>query len=205
MILQSDPRWATARLGHVTASRMGDMLAKTQKGWGAARANYAAELVAERLTGKAGERYVNGAMQWGIDTETEARAAYAFYRDASPSAAAFVVHPMIPFAGASPDGFVGELGLVEFKCPNTSTHIDTLLGGGIPEKYRLQMQWQLACTGREWCDFASYDPRLPENMRLFVRRFEADREEIARLERETRAFLTEIADTLAALEKKYAA
>lgn len=205
MILQSDPAWAEARLGHVTASRMGDMLARTQKGWGAARANYAAELVAERLTGKPAERYVNGAMQWGIDTETEARACYAFYRDASPSASAFILHPTISFAGASPDGFVGEDGLVEFKCPNTATHIDTLLGGGIPEKYRLQMQWQMACAGRAWCDFVSYDPRLPENMRLFVRRFERDDAEIARLERETRAFLAEIEDTLAALRTKYAA
>lgn len=205
MILQSDPAWATARLGHVTASRMGDMLAKTRTGWGASRANYAAELVAERLTGAASERYVNGAMQWGIDTEAAARTAYEFQIDAACEPAAFIKHERVPWAGASPDGFVKGDGLVEFKCPNTATHIDTLLGGGIPEKYRWQMQWQMACAGRAWCDFVSFDPRLPENMRLFVRRFEREPETIAMLERETTAFVTDIEETLAALQKRCAA
>lgn len=205
MILQSDPAWAAARVGHVTASRMADMLAKTKSGWGASRANYAAELVAERLTGAAGERYVNSAMQWGLDTEAAARTAYEFRIDQAVGPAAFLKHPRVAWAGASPDGFVGDVGLVEFKCPNTATHIDTLLIGSVPEKYRWQMQWQMACAGREWCDFVSFDPRLPENMRLFVRRFERDSETVAMLERETMQFVGEIEDTLAALQKRCAA
>lgn len=204
MILQSDPAWATARLGHVTASRVSDALAKIKTGWGAARGNYAAELIAERLTGTAGDRYTNAAMQWGIDTEPHARAAYEFRHDATCGPAAFVKHPLIEWAGASPDGFVGDSGLVEFKCPNTATHIETLLGGGVPEKYRMQMQWQMACTARDWCDFVSFDPRLPEDMRLFVRRFERDNGVIGELEREIRIFLGEIDDTIAALKARAA-
>lgn len=205
MIPQSDTEaWNAARLGHVTASRVADVVAKTKTGWSASRTNYAAELVAERLTGAASERYVNAAMQWGLDTEAQARGAYAFYRNATPSEAAFLVHPSIKWAGASPDGFVGDDGLVEFKCPNTATHIETFLGGSVPEKYRLQMQWQMACAGRAWCDFASFDPRLPEKMRLTVRRFERDEAEIGRLEREVGQFIGEIEETIAALMKRCA-
>lgn len=204
MILQSDPGWAAARLGHVTASRIADVLAKTKTGWSTSRANYAAELVAERLTNASGERYVNAAMQWGLDTEAQARAAYEFRTDASCGEAAFIKHPTVPWSGASPDGFVDADGLVEFKCPNTATHIDTLLGTGIPEKYRLQMQWQMACAGRAWCDFVSFDPRLPENMRLFVRRFEREDTTVHTLEREIRQFVGEIEETLAALQKRCA-
>lgn len=206
MILQSDlDAWKAARVGCLSASRMGDMLAKTKTGWGASRANYAAQLVAERLTGESAENYVNAAMQWGIDKECEARAAYEFRIDKRTLPAAWVRHPSLDWAGASPDGFVGDDGLVEFKCPNTATHIDTLLGTGIPEKYRWQMQWQMACTGRAWCDFVSYDPRLPENMRLFQRRFDREPETVAMLEREAAVFLREIEDTVLALQKRCAA
>lgn len=204
MILQSDPAWATARLGHVTASRIADMLAKTQKGWGASRGNYAAELVVERLTGQQGERFVNAAMQHGIDTEAQARAAYEFRTDLSVGPAAFVKHAKIEWGGASPDGFVEADGLVEFKCPNTATHITTLLGETVPEKYVLQMQWQMSCSGRAWCDFVSFDPRLPEEMRMFMRRFERDAETIARIEREAEIFLGEVDDTLKQLRRTYA-
>lgn len=202
MILQSDPAWATARLGHVTASRIADMLAKTKQGWGASRANYAAELVAERLTGAASGGFTNAAMQWGIDTEPQARAAYEFRNDVSCGQAGFILHPSIEWAGASPDGFVSDDGLVEFKCPNTATHIDTLLGGTIPEKYRLQMLWQMAVSGREWCDFVSFDPRLPEDMRFFCRRQERDSARIAEIEKEVRAFLVEIDATIEALHAR---
>lgn len=206
MILQSDKEaWAAARLGCVSASKIGDMLARTQKGWGASRANYAAALVAERLSGASAESYTNAAMQWGVDKEPEARAAYEFHTDKRTAPAAWVCHPSLDWAGASPDGFVGDDGLVEFKCPNTATHIETLLGAGIPEKYRWQMQWQMACTGRAWCDFVSYDPRLPENMRLYRRRFEREADTITMLEREVAAFLDEIAETIAALQKRCAA
>lgn len=204
MILQTDPGWAAARVGCISASRMGDMLAKIKTGWGASRANYAAQLVAERLTGAPSENFVNGAMQWGLDKEPEARAAYEFRIDKRTGPAAWIAHPSLEWAGASPDGFVEDDGLVEFKCPNTATHIETLLGTGIPEKYRLQMQWQMACAGRQWCDFVSYDPRLPEQMRFYQRRFDREPETIAMLERESAVFLSEIADTLAALQKRCA-
>lgn len=205
MILQSDREaWLAARVGCLSASKMGDMLARTQKGWGASRANYAAQLVCERLTGEPTESYTNAAMQWGLDKEPEARAAYEFRIDQRTAPAAWVRHPSLDWSGASPDGFVGGDGLVEFKCPNTATHIETMLGAGIPEKYRWQMQWQMACTGREWCDFVSYDPRLPENMRFYIRRFERETETVAMLEREAAVFLGEIADTIGALQKRCA-
>jgi len=205
MIPQSDrDAWTAARVGCLSASKMGDMLAKTKSGWGASRANYAAQLVAERLTGAPSENYVNGAMQWGLDKEPEARAAYEFRIDKRTTPAAWVRHPSLDWAGASPDGFVGDDGLVEFKCPNTATHIETLLGTGIPEKYRWQMQWQMACTGRQWCDFVSFDPRLPEKMRFYQRRFERDQDVIDWLEREAAIFLREIEDTVLALQKRCA-
>lgn len=204
-VLQSDPAWATARIGHVTASRVADVVAKTKTGWGASRANYAAEIVAERLTGKPAASFSNAAMQWGVETEPQARAAYAFRTDASVTDAAFISHPRVPWAAATPDGFVDSDGLVEFKCPNTSTHIDTLLSQSVPEKYRLQMSWQMACAGRAWCDYVSFDPRLPEAMRLFVKRFERDDALIATLEREVELFLAEIDDTLKQLRRAYSA
>lgn len=204
MILQSDPAWATARIGHVTASRISDVLARTKTGPGASRINYAAELIAERLTLTAAPSFTNAAMQWGIDTEPHARAAYEFRTDENTGESGFVVHPKIEWSGASPDGFVGDYGLVEFKCPNTATHIDTLLSQNIPGKYEQQMTWQLACTGRKWCDFVSFDPRLPEEMRMFVKRFEPDQSDIASMERAVEIFLGDIEDTLTALRRQYA-
>jgi putative phage-type endonuclease len=114
------------------------------------------------------------AMQWGTETEPQARNAYCFRHDTDVSECGFYDHPKIGMAGASPDGLIGLDGLVEIKCPNSATHIQTLLGGSVPEKYRTQMLWQMACTDRAWCDFVSYDPRLPESMRLFVQRVERD-------------------------------
>lgn len=206
MILQSDEdAWAAARLGHVTASRVADVIAKTKTGVSAMRATYAAELVVERLTACAGERYVNAAMQWGLDTEAHARAAYEFRNDVDVEPAAFVVHPRIKWSGASPDGFVGADGLVEFKCPTTSTHIDTLLGLKPPAKYITQMQWQMAVTGRQWCDFVSFDPRLPERLRFYLHRVNRDNAVIAGLESEVSLFLAEIENTLNKLKVRDAA
>lgn len=203
MILQSDPAWAAARLGHVTASRIADIMAKTKSGPSTSRANYAAELVSERLTGSPADRFLNAAMQWGLDTEPHARAAYEFHADVTCGAAAFVTHPTIEWAAATPDGFVGDDGLVEFKCPNTATHIDTLLGASIAEKYRLQMQWQMACTSRSWCDYVSFDPRLPEEMRMFVKRVNRDDDLIASLEKEVTAFLADVASSIERLRRTY--
>lgn len=202
-IEQGSPEWFAARLGKVTASRVADVIAKTKTGWGASRTNYAAELVAERLTGASAEKFSNAAMAWGTEKEPDARAAYEFYSDATVDLVGFVSHPTIRDAGASPDGRVGAEGLVEIKCPNTATHIETLLGGSVPSKYITQMQWQMACEGRQWCDFVSYDPRLPESMSLFVKRVERDADMVAMLEKEVAAFLREVDETVAQLRAKY--
>lgn len=202
-IEQRSEAWIQIRLGKVTASRIADVCACTKTGWGASRKNYMAELVAERLTGTKSEGFTNAAMQWGTDHEPEARIAYEFYRDATVVEVGFVPHPSIAETGASPDGLVGEDGLVEIKCPNTATHLDTLLGASLPDKYFLQMQWQLACTGRQWCDFASYDPRLPESMRLFVDRVKRDDVAIKAVEKDVADFLNELRDTVHRLRSKY--
>ena len=195
--------WFAIRCGKATASKIADIVAKTKSGYSASRANYAAQLVAERLTGATEPGFTNAAMQWGTDKEPEARAAYAFREDADVTEIAFVHHPVIAMSGASPDGLVGDDGLVEIKCPNTATHIDTLLSKSVPGKYIIQMQWQMACTQRQWCDFVSYDPRLPETMRLFVQRVPRDDAHIADLEAEVSAFLAEIDETVARLRAAY--
>jgi putative phage-type endonuclease len=203
MIPQGTPEWFAARLGKVTASRIADATARTKTGWGASRANYMAELIAERLTGTQSESYTNAAMQWGVDHEAEARTAYEFYTDATVDPSGFITHPKIPASGASPDGEVSKDGLVEIKCPNTATHIDTLLGLSVPEKYIKQMQWQMACSETAWCDFVSYDPRMPENMRLFVRRVPRNASMIENLEKDVLEFLGEMEQRLEALRRHY--
>ncbi len=203
-IIQGSPEWFAARAGKVTASRVADVIAKTKTGWGASRANYAAELIAERLTGVTAPSFTNAAMQWGNDTEPKARDAYCFRHDADVVEIGFVDHPLIAMTGASPDGLIGDDGLLEIKCPNSATHLDTLLGETVPGKYVTQMMWQMACTGRAWCDFASFDPRLPASMSLFVRRIERDDAMIADLEREVAAFIAEIDDKVARLNERYA-
>lgn len=203
MIEQRTDAWFQQRAGCLTASRVGDMMAKTKSGYSASRANYAAQLIAERLTGTTVPSFSNAAMQHGIDTEAEARNAYEFIHGVTVIEAPFVRHPVIEWSGASPDGLVGDNGLVEIKCPNTATHIATLQGSNIDQKYIYQMQWQMACTGTDWCDFASYDPRLPVEMQLHVRRVDRDAELIAEIEAEAIAFLDEIAATVADLENTY--
>lgn len=203
MTEQGSPEWHAKRCGKVTASKIADMLSKTKTGWGAGRTNYRAQLVAERLTGIIADSYTNEAMDWGILTEHEARNAYCFYGNVDVAQIDFVDHPTIAMSGCSPDGYVGEHGLVEIKCPNTATHIQTLLGGSIPGKYQLQMLWQMACTGRQWCDFVSYDPRMPEDMRLFVQRLARDDGQIADIATEVVAFLKEVDDTVAQLTALY--
>lgn len=202
MIEQGSAAWYEQRRGKVTASRIADIIATTKSGPSASRKNYLAQLVAERLTGNVEESYTNGAMQWGKDKEPEARAAYAFlYADGvSVGEAEFTEHPSIDMAGASPDGIVGWEGQLEIKCPNTATHIDTILTGKIDSKYITQIQWQLACTGRAWCDFVSYDPRMPEHLAIWVKRVPRDEAMIAELESAVRVFLAEVAATVAALE-----
>ena len=204
-VIQGSPEWHALRLGKVTASRVADVVAKTKTGWGASRANYAAELVAERLTGNAADRFTNAAMQWGTDNEPQARKAYEFMTDNVVTQIGFVDHPTIPMTGASPDGLVGADGLLEIKCPNTATHIDTLLTQTVPGKYITQMHWQMACTGRAWCDFVSFDPRMPEEMRLFIKRVPRDEALVQSLEAEVRAFLMKDVDlVIGQLQHAYA-
>lgn len=202
-IIQGSDEWKQLRLGRVTASRVADVMAKTKSGYSTSRANYAAQLIAERLTGVPAESYTNAAMAHGTETEPEARAAYEFYQGVTVDQVAFVVHPRIEQAGCSPDGLIGSDGLVEIKCPNTATHLETLLGQSVPGKYEAQMQFQMACTGRAYCDFVSYDPRMPENMRLFIKRVPRDNGRIAELETEIANFLLELAVKLSQLTTLY--
>jgi len=204
-IEQGSEAWKELRLGRVTASRAADVIAKTKTGWGASRANYMAQLVAERLTGTAAEGFSNAAMQWGTDTEPQARLAYEFRTDATVEQIAFAPHPTIEMSGASPDGIIGDDGLVEIKCPNTATHIETLRSGKIAEKYVTQMMWQMASTGRAWCDFVSFDPRMPESMSLWIHRIERDEEMIAYLEKHIIEFLAELDGIVAELSRLYGA
>lgn len=200
---QGSPEWFAARCGRVTASRVADIIARTKSGPSASRANYAAQLIAERLTSTVGESYSNAAMEWGTAMEPEARVAYEFLHNSAVTEIGFVPHPSIELSGASPDGLVGEDGLVEIKCPNTATHIETLISKTVPGKYLTQMQWQMACTGRVWCDFVSYDPRLPESMRLFVKRVPRDPATITELESEVTGFLFEVASAVSQLTRLY--
>jgi len=192
MIEQGSPEWFAQRLGKVTASRVADVIAKTKTGYSTSRDNYMAQLVCERMTNSVAESFSNAAMQHGTDTEPLARAAYEAHADVLVDEVAMITHPTIEAAGASPDGLVGDDGLLEIKCPNTATHIDTLLTQTVPGKYITQMQWQMACTGRKWCDFVSFDPRLPTELQLFVKRIFYDTDYVAMLEKEVVQFLTEL-------------
>jgi len=192
MIEQGSPEWFAQRLGKVTASRVADVIAKTKTGYSTSRDNYMAQLVCERMTNTVAESYSNSAMQWGTETEPLARAAYEAYADVLVDELPMITHPTIEAAGASPDGLVGDSVLVEIKCPNTATHIETLLTQTVPSKYNTQMQWQMACTDREWCDFVSFDPRMSDGLQLFVKRIQRDDVYIQMLEEEVKKFLVEL-------------
>jgi len=191
-IEQRSDAWFTARLGKVTASRVADVIAKTKSGYSASRDNYMAQLICERLTGQQGESFTNAAMTWGTETEPLARSAFEAYADVMVEEVGFVPHPRIRDSGASPDGLVGLFGMLEIKCPNTATHIDTLLTQTVPGKYMTQMQWQMACCERQWCEFVSFDPRLPQDLQLFVKRVEFNQTYVAMLEEEVISFLEEL-------------
>jgi len=191
--LQRTDAWMQQRLGKVTASRVADVLAKIKSGESASRKNYKMELVVQRLTGKAGESFTNAAMEWGTEQEPFARMAYEAHTGTFVKEEGFVDHPTIEGFGCSPDGIVGE-GLIEIKCPNTANHIETVLENKAPSKYIPQMQCQMACTGAKWCDFVSFDPRVPEDLQLFVVRVERDQEYIDSMEVEVKQFLSEVLD-----------
>ena len=200
-MIQGSEAWFAARRGALGASGINDALATTKIGGEAAtRRNLRAKLIAERMTGISGEGYTNTAMQWGIDYEPIARAIYENLTGNDVEQVGFILHPEIKLTGASPDGLVLHNGLIEIKCPNTSTHIDYLLGGNAPAQYQHQMLWQMECTGREWCDFVSYDPRMPEELQLFVVRFNRDADRLNTMRQGIIKFLDEINETIEKLE-----
>lgn len=205
-IPQGTDAWLTLRLGKATASRMADITARTKTGFGASRESYKAQLVVERLTGQCQDTFTNAAMQWGTANEPFARTAYCEDRLCTVREVGFVEHPTIANAGCSPDGLVGEDGLTEFKCPESKTHIATLLGSSFPDKYVKQALWQMACLPeRQWCDLVSFDPRMPELMRLFIQRIPRDDTAIAALEAEVAAFLAEVDETERKLRDQFQA
>jgi putative phage-type endonuclease len=189
---QRTEEWFAQRLGKATASRIADIIAKTKTGYSTARENYKVELALERITGSRAESYTNAAMDWGTEHEPEARAEYSRIKGVEVVEVGMVEHPSIPMSGASPDGLVGEDGLLEIKCPNSATHIKTLRSQKPEAKYITQMMWQMACTGSKWCDFVSYDPRMPEGLTFFVTRIKRDEKIIAELEKEISGFLAEV-------------
>ena len=201
LIEQRTDAWFEARIGKVTASRVADVIAKTKTGYSTTRDNYMAQLVCERLTGQKGETFTNAAMQHGTETEPLARLSYEVAQNVLVDEVGFVPHPSIEMAGASPDGLVGDDGLIEIKCPNTATHIETLLSQTVPGKYNTQMQFQMACTGRKWCDFVSFDNRLPHELQLFVKRVPRDDVFIKQIEAEIVQFLAELDDKITKLMK----
>lgn len=198
---QNSEEWRQARCGSLGASGLNEALATTKSGWGASRENLKARIIAERLTGVPQDGFTNAAMQWGHDQEDAAATAYQFITGRKTDLAGLFYHPTIKGTHASPDRLVGDDGLVEIKCPNTATHIDTLTSQKVPPKYLTQMQWQMACTGRKWCDFVSFDPRLPEDLQLFIKRVERDDNEIARLEAAVSVFLQEVDEKIEALNQ----
>ena len=192
---QRSNEWFKARLGKVTASNLSNVIAMTKSGESAYRKNYRHQLVTERLTGEVTQIYVNQAMQHGIDTEDEARDFYVF-KHANVDEVGFIDHPTIDMAGASPDGLVGDDGLIEIKCRQPQNHTETLISHQIPNNYKLQMFWQMACTGRRWCDYVSYCPSFPEELKMVVIRLEWNDEQIKLLEEEVIKFLTQVEDTV---------
>lgn len=194
--------WFAARLGKVTGSRVADVIAKTKTGYSTSRANYLAQLAIERMTGQQAESYSNAAMEWGTTQEPFARNAYETLTGNLVEEVGFVIHPEIDMSGASPDGLVGGNGLIEIKCPNSATHIEYIRSEKAPAKYLPQMAFQMACTGREWCDFMSYDPRMPDGLQIFLVRYHRDNEYIKEIESEIVKFLGEVDTTVAELLAK---
>lgn len=200
-LIQGSTEWHLARVGKVTASRVGDAISMTKAGAPSAqRTAYMSELLCERLTGRPTEHFISRPMQWGIDQEPAARDAYEFLTGQKVEPVGFVDHPRIPMTGASPDGLVGNDGLVEFKCPSTFTHINTARTGEIDIKHIAQMQWQMLCTNRDWCDYVSFDPRMPARMQTWVQRVRADYSAMRDIEEQVEAFLADLDGAIKEME-----
>jgi len=199
MSIQGSPEWLAERAGKVTASMVSAVLAKPET---AGYRDYQAQLVAEILTGKPqGSDYTNAAMQFGTEMEPLARSAYEAETGFSVDEVGFCQHPTIERAGASPDGLVGNSGLVEIKCPKVGNHLAYLIAGIVPAGYKNQMMWQMSCTNRDWCDFVSFRPDLPEHLQLFIVRFKRDPERIKELEAAVIAFLDSVDKMINQLKK----
>lgn len=197
---QRSDAWFEARLGRATASNFGKVLAKIKTGEAADRRNYRAQLVIERLTGNRQEGYSNAAMQWGTEQEPFARIAYMADRGVDVQEVGFIQHATL-MAGCSPDGLIAADGLIEIKCPVSATHIETLKTQHMPLEHMPQVQGQMWIAGREWCDFVSYDPRMPEKLQMFVQRIPRDDQYIKALAFEVERFLEEVAAEVTALQK----
>jgi len=199
MSIQGSPEWLAERAGKVTASMVSAVLAKPET---AGYRDYQAQLVAEILTGKPqGSDYVNAAMAFGTEMEPLARSAYEAETGFSVDEVGFCQHPTIERAGASPDGLVGNSGLVEIKCPKVATHLAYLIAGIVPVGYKNQMMWQMSCTNRDWCDFVSFRPDLPEHLQLFIIRYKRDPARILELETAVIAFLDSVDKMINQLKK----
>jgi putative phage-type endonuclease len=191
-IEQRSEAWFRARLGKVTASSVADVLAKTKTGVSTSRGNYLIKLAIQRVTGQIEESYTNDAMQWGIDKEDQARVAYEVASGNFVDQVGFVDHSNIDWFGCSPDGLINNDGLVEIKCPNSATHWEYFKTKEVPKKYFIQMQAQMTCTNTEWCDFVSFDPRMPERSQLLIVRVPRDNTFISIMESEIKEFLNEV-------------
>lgn len=202
-LIQGTPEWLAARCGSLGASSMGDALAKTKTGWGSSRANLKARIVTERITGQPVEMFVNAAMQRGTELEPQARAMYSFHSGHDVTEIGIVLHPTIKHSHCSPDGLIGEDGMVEIKCCGAARHIEMLTDSPPEDRYIKQCIWQMACTGRKWVDLAYFHPDLPEAMQLVIHRIERDDTVITEMENEVRAFLAEVAETVSELEDRY--
>jgi len=201
MVEQGSEAWKLLRLGKVSASRMADLLAKTKSGASASRAKYMAQLLCERMTGQPTEFFTTAAMQRGTEIEPVARAAYEAENLTSVEQVAWVEHPTIPFSGCSPDGLVGEHGLIEIKCKEIHNHLDSILNDKIDPDHQAQMMWQMCCTGRKWCDYVCFDDRAPEGLQLFVKRLHRDEEKIKQMEDEVRTFLKDLENMIQKLNE----
>lgn len=200
---QGSAQWLDVRRGKITASRIADVMDRLKKGGeGASRRNYRTELLAERLSGRSEEHYVSPEMDWGSEFEPHARAAYEIANDVMVDTVGFILHSKMDFAGASPDGLVGSDGGLEIKCPKTTTHLKWLQAGTVPEEHQAQCLWNMACAERSWWDFMSYDPRMPEGLRIFIVRMDRDEARISEIEHEVERFNEEVEFTVSRLRKK---
>jgi putative phage-type endonuclease len=201
---QGTPDWLQMRCGSLTSSRLCDALAKLKdpKKESASRSTYRKQLVIERLTGRTTSTYVSDAMIWGIETEPQARIEYEMLTGREVTPIGLALHPEIKYFSASTDGLVGDDGILEIKCLGSINHLDILLSGEIPEDYHWQMLGGMACAERQWCDFVSFDPRLPDDLKLFVKRFSRQDALIRGMELEVVQFLKEVEEMLQRLKSR---